>query len=85
MTVRLPYPFTVLSALYDSTLTVHSPPLHHAFLLSFSHTLHVLSASPGGLQVECTAVQRPGVDIAAVQGLATSLGAHSFASSKYFS
>jgi hypothetical protein len=36
-----------------------------------------------GLDVECTAVERPGVNVAAVRSLALSLGASSFAASSF--
>jgi hypothetical protein len=47
-------------------------------ILVVSHHIHV------GLDVECTAVERPDVNVTAVRALALSLGAATFSSSPYF-
>lgn len=44
----------------------------------------IVCAAEAGLQVDCTAVERPDVNIQRVRSLATSLGATSFSSYKYF-
>lgn len=44
----------------------------------------VVCATEAGLSVDCTAVERPDVNIQRVRSLATSLGAASFSSYQYF-
>jgi TatD DNase family protein len=44
----------------------------------------VIACAEAGIDVECTAVERPDVNIGNVRALALSLGASGFSSSKYF-